>query len=165
MIFVTLVWWIGRQAQECVIGFLFHPNYSVPCKGTGTKTKQTRVENTGFETQTKERAVPWIYTQAHNDTTRDEIHNHLSNTCGTKAITQHRYSHAPTDIGTIIDIPMVKQRAHLYKYQKWEWGPGVCNDTVPGGICDNLSHVDMGIFTWSHKLSHVDSKFHMMLCK
>ena len=38
---------IGRQVLECVIRVFIYPNYSVPCKGTGTKTKQTHIQNTG----------------------------------------------------------------------------------------------------------------------
>jgi hypothetical protein len=44
---------IGRQAQECVIVFFIYPNYSVPCKNMGTKTKQTRVQNTGLKPKQK----------------------------------------------------------------------------------------------------------------
>lgn len=46
--------------------------------------------------------------------------------------TQHRYSHAPTDIGTIIDKTM-ETKGHIYtNTNQWEYGTGVRDESSRG---------------------------------
>ena len=127
-----LAWRIGRQTQECVIVFLLSLNYGVPCKGTGTKTKQTRNKNTGLKP--KQKSEEYLE-QMFN--TQDETCNHLRNPQWHESQnTQHRYSHTPMDIVTIINSPL-ETKGHTYtSTNQWEQGTGVRNESS-GGIRDN----------------------------
>jgi hypothetical protein len=86
----------------------------VSCKGTGTKTKQTRTQNTGLKPkQNSEVYIEYIHSRTMINT-QDETRNNLRNPQGHKnPKTQHRYSHAPTDIVTIMDSTMVN-KGHIY---------------------------------------------------
>ena len=57
---------IGRQAQECVIGVFISQITACRVKARGRRPNK-HVYNHRVETQTKERGVPRINTQSHND--------------------------------------------------------------------------------------------------
>ena len=111
----------GRQTQECVI-WVFNFTQITECRVRARRPNKHITKTKGWTQNKRDRGVPQINTQINTHGTRAIIICAIHK--GTKdQNTQHRYSHALTDIVTITDRG---NRGHIYNLLFKGKGNRVC---------------------------------------